>query len=321
MSTSAFDDKNVSKAVAANPPGRTSVVQTTARATSRTRRRRRRRITGLDVLAVVFMIGLLAFAVIPMAWMFSTSLKSQFAAIQTPPRWIPAQPTLEAYRNLLSPESATGGRFLRFFMNSVLVSTTTTVIGLLVAIPAAYAFSRFRFPGRNLLFFAVLVRNMFPVVVFLIPLFLLMKQFGLINTYWSLILTYLTFGLPLSIWLLKGFYDNIPPELERAARIDGATRFRAFWSIVMPLSTSGIIATGIFTFIGAWNEYVYAATFLNNDRLKTLQPGLQKFFGEFSNNWPGLMAAQFVSSVPIVILFLVLQKYFVRALAEGATKA
>ena len=320
MSTSAYDEKNVSKAIAANP-ARTVTARATTATGARVRRRRRRRITGLDVLAIVFMIALLAFAVIPMAWMFSTSLKSQFAAIQTPPRWIPAQPTFDAYKNLLSPESATGGRFLRFFLNSVLVSTTTTVIGLIVAIPAAYAFSRFRFPGRNLLFFAVLVRNMFPVVVFLIPLFLLMKQFGLINTYWSLILTYLTFGLPLSIWLLKGFYDNIPPELERAARIDGATRFRAFWSIVMPLSASGIIATGIFTFIGAWNEYVYAATFLNNDKLKTLQPGLQKFFGEFSNNWPGLMAAQFVSSVPIVILFLVLQKYFVRALAEGATKA
>ncbi len=321
MSTSSFEQQPTSKAVTASQSPPVATRPTAVTAGTRVKRRRKLKITGLDILAIVFMILLLAFSVIPMAWMFSTSLKSQFAAIQYPPRWIPTEPTLEAYKNLLSPESSTGGRFIRFFMNSVLVSTVTTIIGLIVAIPAAYAFSRFRFPGRNLLFFAVLVRNMFPVVVFLIPLFLLMKQFGLINTYWSLIITYLTFGLPLSIWLLKGFYDNIPPELERAARIDGATRFRAFWSIVMPLSASGIIATAIFTFIGAWNEYVYAATFLNNDRLKTLQPGLQKFFGEFSNNWPGLMAAQFVSSVPIVILFLVLQKYFVRALAEGATKA
>jgi multiple sugar transport system permease protein len=322
MSTSAYDEQPVSKAVAAESGARRSATTRAMAGTrARTKRRRRYRFTWLDVLAIVFMVLLLAFAVIPMAWMFSTSLKSQFAAIQQPPRWIPLEPSLNAYKNLLSPESQTGGRFLRYFWNSVLVSTSTTVIGLLVAIPAAYAFSRFRFPGRNALFFAVLVRNMFPVIVFLIPLFLLMKNFHLIDTYWSLILTYLTFGLPLSIWLLKGFYDNIPPELERAARIDGATRFRAFWSIVMPLSAPGIIATGIFTFIGAWNEYVYAATFLNTDRLKTLQPGLQKFFGEFSTNWPGLMAAQFASSVPIVILFLVLQRYFVRALAEGATKA
>jgi multiple sugar transport system permease protein len=322
MSTSAYDDGNVSKAVAAESGARPQpAARAEAGARVRATRRRRRRFSWLDLVAIVFMTLLLAYAVIPMAWMFSTSLKSQFAATQYPPRWIPAEPTLNAYRILLSPDSTVGGRFLRYFWNSFLVSTATTILGLLVAIPAAYAFSRFRFPGRNALFFAILVRNMFPVVVFLIPLFLLMKRFALVNTYWSLILTYLTFGLPLSIWLLKGFYDNIPPELERAARIDGATRFGAFWRIVMPLSTPGIIATGIFTFIGAWNEYVYAATFISTDRLKTLQPGLQKFFGEFSTNWPGLMAAQFASSVPIVILFLVLQKYFVRALAEGATKA
>ena len=322
MSSSAYDNQPVVNAVTADSTVRrpaSTPVATGARA--RTIRRKRRRITGFDIVGIVFMIALLAFAVIPMLWMFSTSLKSQFAATQQPPRWIPLEPSLDAYRRLLSPESATGGRFLRYLWNSTKVSTATTVLGLLVAIPAAYAFSRFRFPGRNALFFAVLVRNMFPVIVFLIPLFLLMKQFRLVDTHWSLIITYLTFGLPLSIWLLKGFYDNIPPELERAARIDGASRFRAFWSIVMPLSVPGIIATAIFTFIGAWNEYVYAVTFLNTDKLKTLQPGLQKFFGEFSTNWPGLMAAQFASSIPIVILFLVLQRYFVRALAEGATKA
>ena len=114
------------------------------------------------------------------------------------------------------------------------------------------------FPGRNFLFFAVLLRNMFPAVVFLMPLFILMRWLGLVNTHGSLILTYLTFGLPLSIWLLKGFYDNIPIQLEQAARIDGATRFQAFLLIVMPLSSPGIIATAIYSFISAWNEYVYA---------------------------------------------------------------
>jgi len=253
--------------------------------------------------------------------MFSTSLKSQFAAIQTPPRWIPSQPTLEAYRNLLSPESATGGRFLRFFMNSVLVSTTTTVIGLLVAIPAAYAFSRFRFPGRNLLFFAVLVRNMFPVVVFLIPLFLLMKQFGLINTYWSLILTYLTFGLPLSIWLLKGFYDNIPPELERAARIDGATRFRAFWSIVMPLSTSGIIATGIFTFIGAWKSFLWPLVITTDQNLYVLEVGLKTLqFTASARNIGIVMAAALLASIPMIVTFFAFQKHLVQGLTAGGVK-
>jgi multiple sugar transport system permease protein len=147
-----------------------------------------------------------------------------------------------------------------------------------------------------------------------------MKNFRLIDSQWSLILTYLTFGLPLSIWLLKGFYDNIPPELERAARIDGATRFQAFRLIVMPLSAPGIIATAIYSFISGWNEYVYARTFLNSEEKMTMPIGLQKFFTENSSNWPGLMAASFIMSVPVVIIFLVLQRYFVQALTEGAVK-
>jgi multiple sugar transport system permease protein len=267
------------------------------------------------------LILLLAFAVLPMLWMLSTSLKGQFAALQQPPEWIPSHPTLDNYTTLLSPNNAIGPVFLRYFMNSMIVSLSTTLLGVLIAIPAAYAFSRFQFPGRDFLFFAVLVRNMFPVVVFLIPLFILMRTLHLVNTHASLILTYLTFGLPLSIWLLKGFYDNIPEELERAARIDGASRFKAFWLIIMPLSSPGIIATAIYAFIGAWNEYVYALTFLNSESLLTLPVGLQHFFTEFATNWPGLMAAAFIMSVPVVVMFLVLQKQFVRALTEGAIKA
>jgi multiple sugar transport system permease protein len=286
-----------------------------------TRGRTRLRIRPIDVISVVWLVALLAFAVIPMVWMLSTSLKGQFAALSQPPEWIPSHPTLEQYQTLLSPTGTVGPVFLRYFLNSMIVSASTTVLGVLIAIPAAYAFSRFQFPGRDVLFFAVLVRNMFPVVVFLIPLFILMRALHLINTHWSLILTYMTFGLPLSIWLLKGFYDNIPEELERAARIDGASRFKAFWLIIMPLSSPGIIATAIYAFIGAWNEYVYALTFLNSENLLTLPVGLQHFFTEFATNWPGLMAAAFIMSVPVVVMFMLLQKQFVRALTEGAVKS
>jgi multiple sugar transport system permease protein len=268
----------------------------------------------------IFLALVVAFAVLPMAWMFSTSIKSEFAATQQPPQWIPDEPTFEQYVTLLSPANPTGQEFLAYLRNSIWVSTATTVLGILVAVPAAYAFSRFSFPGREPLFFSVLVRNMFPVVVFLIPLFILMKRLGLIDTHLSLILTYLTFGLPLSIWLLKGFYDNIPPELERAARIDGATRFQAFWKIVMPLSMPGIVATAIYAFIQGWNEYVYARTFINSEELMTMPVGLENFFSEYVSNWPGLMAASFIMSVPVVVLFLVLQRHFVRALTEGAVK-
>jgi multiple sugar transport system permease protein len=269
----------------------------------------------------VFLTFLLIFTVLPMVWMVLTSIKSQFAALQYPPQWWPAEPTLQNYWRLLDPSNSVGQEFLRYFWNSFYVSLLTTVIGVVVAVPAAYAFSRFRFPGRTFLFFTVLLRNMFPAVVFLMPLFLLMRWLGLVNTHGSLILTYLTFGLPLSIWLLKGFYDNIPIQLEQAARIDGATRFQAFLYIVMPLSTPGIIATSIFSFIGAWNEYVYAYTFLSKQDSMTLPVGIQRFFTEFATDWPGLMAATFMMSVPVVVLFLVLQKYFVRALTEGAVKS
>ncbi len=281
----------------------------------------RRSIGGWSLTGWIFLFLLLLFSVLPMLWMLITSVKSQFAAVQYPPELIPRNPSFEQYRRLLSPTSEIGTQFLRYLWNSIFVSTLTTVFGVAVAVPAAYAFSRFRFPGRNALFFSVLFRNMFPAVVFLMPLFIMMRWMGLVNTHSSLIITYLTFGLPLSIWLLKGFYDNIPLELEQAARIDGCTRFQAFLLVVMPLSAPGIIATAIYSFITAWNEYVYALTFLNSDEKLTLPVGLQRFFAEFVTNWPGLMAASFIMSVPVVVMFLVLQKYFVRALTEGAVKA
>jgi multiple sugar transport system permease protein len=276
-----------------------------------------------------FLALMLFYTVVPMAWMLLTSLKTGFAAMQYPPQWWPAEPTLVNYAKLLDPQNSVGQDFLRYFWNSLWVSTLTTVAAVAVAVPAAYAFSRFTFPGRTFLFFAVLLRNMFPAVVFLVPLFILMRWLGAIpfvgplvgiNTHGALIITYLTFGLPLAIWLLKGFYDNIPIQLEQAARIDGATRFQAFFLIVMPLSTPGIIATAIYSFIGAWNEYIYAYTFLTRNDQMTLPVGIQRFFSENTTDWPGLMAASFIMSVPVVVLFLVLQRYFVRALTEGAVK-
>jgi len=267
-----------------------------------------------------FLTLLLAFTILPMAWMLITSLKTGFAAMQYPPQWWPAEPTLENYTRLLDPRGSVGRDFLRYFWNSLVVSTLTTILAVAVAVPAAYAFSRFRFPGRTALFFSVLLRNMFPAVIFLVPLFILMRFLGLVNTHGSLVLTYLTFGLPLAIWLLKGFYDNIPFQLEQAARIDGATRFQAFLLIVMPLSVPGIIATAIYSFIAAWNEYIYAYTFLSKNDQLTLPVGIQRFFSENTTDFPGLMAASFLMSVPVVVLFLLLQRYFVRALTEGAVK-
>ena len=232
------------------------------------------------VARIVFLVLLGVFTLLPMVWMLLTSVKTQFGALQYPPEWIPRNVTFEEYAALLSPSNEVGREFLTYMGNSLIVSLASTILGVLVAVPAAYAFSRFRFPGRNMLFYGVLLRNMFPAVVFLMPLFIMMRWLHLVNTLTSLVLTYLTFGLPLSIWLLKGFFDNIPPQLEQAARIDGASRFQAFIRVVMPLSSPGIIATAIYSFILAWNEYVYALTFLNDKSKLTLPVGLQRFFSE-----------------------------------------
>jgi len=287
---------------------------------SNTTRPVRRRIEGWRWVGRGFLLLMLLYTALPMVWMLLTSIKSGFAAMKYPPEWWPNEPTLASYQKLLDPQNSIGQDFLRFFWNSLYVSTITTALAVAVAVPAAYAFSRFRFPGRQFLFFSVLLRNMFPAVIFLVPLFILMRWLGLVNTHGSLILTYLTFGLPLAIWLLKGFYDNIPVQLEQAARIDGATRLQAFLIIVMPLSVPGIIATAIYSFIGAWNEYIYAATFMSKNEQLTLPVGIQRFFSENTTDFPGLMAASFMMSVPVVVLFLLLQKYFVRALTEGAVK-
>jgi multiple sugar transport system permease protein len=282
--------------------------------------RSRKRVDGWRWAGRIFLFFMIGYTALPMIWMLLTSIKSGFAATQFPPQWWPDEPTLASYQKLLDPQNSVGQDFLRFFFNSVFVSAVTTILAVAVAVPAAYAFSRFRFPGRQFLFFSVLLRNMFPAVIFLVPLFILMRWLGLVNTHGSLILTYLTFGLPLAIWLLKGFFDNIPVQLEQAARIDGATRLQAFLLIVAPLSVPGIVATAIYSFIGAWNEYVYATTFLTKNEQLTLPVGIQRFFSENTTDFPGLMAASFLMSVPVVVLFLVLQKYFVRALTEGAVK-
>jgi multiple sugar transport system permease protein len=285
-----------------------------------TAHKRRKHVDGWRWAGRAILIFMIIFTAVPMLWMVLTSIKTGFAAMQFPPQWWPKEPTLENYTKLLDPQNSIGQDFLRYFWNSLFVSTSTTIAALCVAVPAAYAFSRFKFPGRTFLFFSVLLRNMFPAVIFLVPLFILMRVLGLVNTHASLILTYLTFGLPLAIWLLRGFYDNIPIQLEQAARIDGATRFQAFLMVVLPLSTPGIIATAIYSFIGAWNEYIYAYTFLSKNEQMTLPIGIQRFFAENATDWPGLMAATFMMSVPVVVMFLVLQRYFVRALTEGAVK-
>jgi multiple sugar transport system permease protein len=263
---------------------------------------------------------LAAFAALPMVWMVSTSVKPRTEIFANPPQWIPANPTFDHYTRTISPATRGGQVFGQYFWNSTLVSVVSAAFSVVIAAPAAYAFSRFRFPGKDLAYFGVLIRNMFPLVVFLIPLFFLMRNLGLLNTYGGLIIAYLTFTLPLSIWLLKGFFDGIPPELERAARIDGCTRFGAFWRIILPLTTPGLAATAIYSFVQAWNEFPYAKQLAYSTNMRTLPVGMSYFFSENASDWTGLMATAVAISIPVVIIFMILNRFFVSALTQGAVK-
>jgi multiple sugar transport system permease protein len=282
-----------------------------------TRKQRR----AIHAVIVYALIGLLCiFAVLPMGWMLSTSLKTSAEQFLTPPRWIPQAPTLENYVRVIYPNRLSGTDFGVYFFNSLYISLMTTVLALIVALPASYAFSRFNFPGKNVAYFAVLARNMFPLIVFLIPIFTLMRILGWINTYTGLIVAYLTFTLPLAIWLLKGFFDGIPTELEKAARIDGCTRFGAFLRIIVPLTASGMTAAGVNAFIQAWNEYGFARQLTESSSMRTIPVGLAYFFTENTADWGGLMASAFLFSVPVVLMFMIIQRFFIAALTQGAVK-
>ncbi len=265
------------------------------------------------------LVLLVAFSLLPFAWMLTASLEPPSALYTEKPHLFPRQVTLANYSNLLHPLQQ-GVYFPRYFRNSLIVSFSTVALALLVATPAAYAFSRFRFRGRGVLMHTILIQSIFPLVNFLVPLFILMGLLGLRDTYGSLIIGYLTFSLPLNIWLLRGFFDGIPSEMEVAARLDGAGVVRAFFEVALPSALPGLVATAIYTFILAWDEYLYALAMISSSEMRTLPLGLFAYFSEGVPDWGGLTATAIGMSIPVVIVFLVLQRYFVSALTKGALK-
>ncbi len=265
------------------------------------------------------LLGLVAFSLLPFAWMLTASLEPPQALYTAAPHLVPRPVTLANYASLLSPREQ-GVYFPRYFLNSVVVAFSTVALALLVATPAAYAFSRFTFRGKGMLMYGFLAQNLFPGVNFLVPLFILMTVLGLRDTYGALIIGYLTFSLPLNIWLLRGFFDGIPPEMEVAARLDGAGVVRAFVEVALPAAVPGLVATAIYTFILAWDEYLYALTMISSADMRTLPLGLFAYFSEGVPDWGGLTATAIGMSIPVVIVFLVLQRYFVSALTKGALK-
>jgi multiple sugar transport system permease protein len=200
------------------------------------------------------------------------------------------------------------------------VSVVTALLSVVVSMYMGYAFSKYRFRGRKSLMYFVLSSQMFPQALLLVTLYLVFAQFGLLNTYLALIISFTTFTLPLCVWMLKGFFDALPDDLIEAARIDGAGPWRIFHSVILPLAAPGLIASGLFAFVRGWNDFIFALTLAGPDK-QTLPPGLvNTFISEASTSWPALMAASLLVSVPVCVAFILLQRFLVGGLTAGAVK-
>lgn len=210
--------------------------------------------------------------------------------------------------------------FGRQLLNSIAVSVLTTLFGIGVACTAAYAFSRFRFVGRRSGLFMFLVSQMFPGILMMVPLYVIMQKAHLLDTIVGLVLVYSITSVPFSVWMLKGYFDTIPRDLEEAARIDGAGRFRIFWSIILPLARPALVVTGLFSFMTAWNEFILAATFMGDERSFTLPVVLQGYVGDFGTEWGRFAAGAILVSLPVMALFFALQRHLVEGLTAGSVK-
>jgi multiple sugar transport system permease protein len=275
--------------------------------------RRRRRRPRWGMWAALLVIGVFGFA--PVYWLLVTSLTPNHLVFAFPPALFPQEITLDHYATVFGNAEIFG-----YLRNSVIVSVITAVLSVVVSMYMGYAFSKYRFRGRKSLMYFVLSSQMFPQALLLVTLYLVFAQFGLLNTYLALILSFTTFTLPLCVWMLKGFFDALPDDLIEAARIDGAGPWRIFHSIVLPLAAPGLVAAGLFAFVRGWNDFIFALTLAGPER-QTLPPGLvNTFISEASTSWPALMAASLVVSVPVCVAFVLLQRFLVGGITAGAVK-
>ena len=213
-----------------------------------------------------------------------------------------------------------GASFWIWFRNSLIVSIGTSLLGLVIAIPAGYAFSRYKFTGRDVSMFAFLLVQMFPGIIILVPYFLVMKTLGLLNSHLGLILAYCVTALPLCVWMLKGFFDTVPRELEEAATLDGCNQFQVFTKVVLPLSLPAVAVTALFSFLAAWNEFLLALTFNTSNDMYTLPVGLASLISSTGQAWGDFAAASILVSLPVALLFLFFQKFLIEGLAAGGVK-
>ncbi|MCD2467229.1 MULTISPECIES: carbohydrate ABC transporter permease [unclassified Streptomyces] len=251
-------------------------------------------------------------AVFPVLWVLLTSLKPAKYAITTD---FFKETTLENYTNLLNDTP-----FLTWFGNSLLVAALTTVIGVFISATTGYAVSRFRFPGKRGLMWTLLITQMFPVAVLIVPIYNIMASMGLLNQPAGLVITYLTIAVPFCAWMMKGFFDTIPREIDESGYVDGLTPFGTFWRLILPLAKPGIAVTAFYSFITAWGEVAYASAFMVGDENLTLAGGLQKFVNQYGAQWGPMAAASVLIAIPAALVFLFAQRHLVTGMSAGAVK-
>jgi arabinogalactan oligomer/maltooligosaccharide transport system permease protein len=256
----------------------------------------------------------------PIVWVVKLAVSpAQAMALSINP--LPREVTAQHFTDVLMSTDLQGRwLFGRQLFASLFVSTTSTLVGLALAVTAAYALSRFKFPGREPSMQVLLVTQMFPNTLMLVALFELLQKLGLLDSWTGLILVYSTTSLPFCIWMLKGYFDSLPRELEEAALMDGASHAQVFWKVVLPLSRPALAVTALFSFMQAWNEYILAATLLNDETRFTLPAALQRYVGEYKTEWGHYAAGALIVSIPVMALFFALQKHLVGGLTAGGVK-
>jgi len=259
--------------------------------------------------------ALLFFTAFPFAWMIATAFKAPREIFVSPPTFFPSELTLENVSRLFAQT-----RFATYLANSVLVASGTVALTLAIATPGAYSLTRFRYRGRETISATILFVYMFAPIMIIIPFYVLMRTLGLANTHLGLVLAYTTFCLPFALWLLRTFFQSIPLELEEAALTDGASRAQSVRYVVLPLALPGVVATGIFTFILAWNDYIFARVLISADELKTLPVGIADLYNASVVDWGMIMSAGMLVLLPVLAVFVVVQRYMVAGWGSGGIK-
>lgn len=276
---------------------------------------RRKKITIFTVVRLAFIGIICTFSLFPVLWCLSTSLKTESEIYRLPPSWIPEIVTLKHYKEILGRSD-----MMHYFVNTVILSTGTTLITMVVSVLAAYGFSRYKFTGSRCLIWTILFARVLPRVSVIIPYYIILKEMKLLNTYQGLMLVYLTICLPVAVWMLKGYFDNLPVEVEEAAVVDGCSPFGVLVKIVIPMCKPILATVAMNAFILSWNEFLFALTMTDGKAMRPIAVGLAFFIDEMGVHWGALMAASMLMSVPAVIFFSLAQNQMVRGLSAGAVK-